>query len=264
MNCQEFEKVSGDLTRNLPIEAAARDRALAHAQGCARCTRQLDEARLLLNGLRALAIKDAALRASDRVEADLLVAFRESAKAPVVPPAAFTTMRQPRPFISRLVKGALATAAALLLITLVALALRNAQQEEQTVKQAPIENQQQIVNSPQDQEKGAQPVPQREGEKLVRQFKRAPHRATSVGLQANRRTRDQAVNNREISTNFIPLMSTDDLLQLNSGQLVRVKMPRSALLSFGLPVNMERASEPITADLLIGQDGLARAIRFVQ
>jgi hypothetical protein len=41
-------------------------------------------------------------------------------------------------------------------------------------------------------------------------------------------------------------------------------MPRATLASFGLPVNAERASELIKADILIGDDGLARAIRFVQ
>jgi hypothetical protein len=36
------------------------------------------------------------------------------------------------------------------------------------------------------------------------------------------------------------------------------------LISFGLPVNAERAAEPVTADVVVGVDGVARAIRFVQ
>lgn len=51
---------------------------------------------------------------------------------------------------------------------------------------------------------------------------------------------------------------------MESGQLIRVQIPRSALVSFGLPVNVERADAPVTADLLLGEDGLARAIRFVR
>jgi len=31
----------------------------------------------------------------------------------------------------------------------------------------------------------------------------------------------------------------------------------------GLPINEERASERIQADVLLGQDGIARAIRFI-
>jgi hypothetical protein len=51
---------------------------------------------------------------------------------------------------------------------------------------------------------------------------------------------------------------------MESGEVIRVQMPRSALIRFGLPVNVERADVPVTADLLIGEDGLARAIRFVR
>jgi hypothetical protein len=39
-------------------------------------------------------------------------------------------------------------------------------------------------------------------------------------------------------------------------------MPRSALVSFGLPVNAERAGQPIRVDLILSEDGVARAIRF--
>jgi hypothetical protein len=41
-------------------------------------------------------------------------------------------------------------------------------------------------------------------------------------------------------------------------------MSRAALASFGLPVNAERADERVKADVLMGHDGLARAIRFVR
>ena len=51
---------------------------------------------------------------------------------------------------------------------------------------------------------------------------------------------------------------------LDSGRVVRVQLPRSALARFGLPVNAERAGEPVKADVLLGEDGTARAIRFVR
>jgi hypothetical protein len=41
-------------------------------------------------------------------------------------------------------------------------------------------------------------------------------------------------------------------------------MPRSALIAFGLPVNVEHADAPVNAELLLGEDGMARAIRFVR
>jgi hypothetical protein len=68
---------------------------------------------------------------------------------------------------------------------------------------------------------------------------------------------------REIATSFIPL-SGNALIPLDGGLVVRVELPRSALMSFGLPMNMQRADERIKADILLGNDGLARAIRFVE
>jgi hypothetical protein len=51
---------------------------------------------------------------------------------------------------------------------------------------------------------------------------------------------------------------------LDRGYLVRVELPRTALRKFGLPMNEDRAAERVMADVLMGEDGLARAIRFVQ
>jgi hypothetical protein len=73
----------------------------------------------------------------------------------------------------------------------------------------------------------------------------------------------------EYATDFFPLSSSDDQKPMESGevirvQVIRVQMPRPALIAFGLPVNVERADVPVKADLLVGEDGLARAIRFVR
>jgi hypothetical protein len=68
----------------------------------------------------------------------------------------------------------------------------------------------------------------------------------------------------EIATDFLPLTFTADPTAPESGHLVRVTIPRSALLAMGLPMNAERAGELVRADVFIGDDGLARAIRFIQ
>ena len=73
----------------------------------------------------------------------------------------------------------------------------------------------------------------------------------------------------EYTTDFFPLsysgdqesVEIDDVIRV---QVVRVQMPRPALIAFGLPVNIERADVPVNVDLLVGEDGLARAIRFVR
>jgi hypothetical protein len=40
-------------------------------------------------------------------------------------------------------------------------------------------------------------------------------------------------------------------------------MPRSNLIPLGIPIDQGRASETIKADVLLSNDGLARAIRLV-
>lgn len=68
----------------------------------------------------------------------------------------------------------------------------------------------------------------------------------------------------EIATDFLPLTFTADSTAQLSGHLVRVTVPRSALVAMGLPMNAQRAGELVRADVFIGDDGLARAIRFIQ
>ena len=70
--------------------------------------------------------------------------------------------------------------------------------------------------------------------------------------------------NREIATDFMPLGYLNPATLQDGGQIIRVELPRSALVNFGLPVNMDRYHEKVKADVLLGVDGLAHAIRFVQ
>jgi hypothetical protein len=69
---------------------------------------------------------------------------------------------------------------------------------------------------------------------------------------------------QEVVTHFVSLGYGSALDLQDGAQMIRVELPRSALARFGLPMNMDRADERITADVLVGADGLARAIRFVQ
>lgn len=65
----------------------------------------------------------------------------------------------------------------------------------------------------------------------------------------------------EVVTDFFPLVfAPPDLLH---GLLLRVTVPASTMRLAGLPVLPEQANDPVQADLLIGDDGATRAIRFV-
>ena len=66
---------------------------------------------------------------------------------------------------------------------------------------------------------------------------------------------------REVTTDFYPLI--EDAPPFERGELLRVSLPASAMRSVGLPVSEDRLTETVQADVLVGQEGLARAIRFV-
>ncbi len=79
-----------------------------------------------------------------------------------------------------------------------------------------------------------------------------------------RRSRPRRAVRSEVVSQFYPLPDADMLVPLEYGTVVRMELPRSALRVAGFPVNENRFSERIEADVLLGQDGLARAVRFVR
>jgi hypothetical protein len=65
----------------------------------------------------------------------------------------------------------------------------------------------------------------------------------------------------ENPNDYMPL--TYGMAQDEPLQRVRVKLPRSALNDFGIPLNQVR-SEEVTADVIVGESGIPYAIRVVQ
>ena len=69
----------------------------------------------------------------------------------------------------------------------------------------------------------------------------------------------------EVATAFFPLRYSN--VPMTGGQIVRMEVPERALASFGLAsggVFDGSASRTVVADVLVGEDGLARAVRFVR
>jgi hypothetical protein len=62
---------------------------------------------------------------------------------------------------------------------------------------------------------------------------------------------------------FITLPNAGRLADNEEVNLVRVEVPRSAMIALGLEVSPERATELVAADVMLGPDGLARAVRFL-
>ena len=68
----------------------------------------------------------------------------------------------------------------------------------------------------------------------------------------------------ELATEFFPLAYA--AVPLTSGHLVRLEMSPRMLASLGVATDAPggSAGEPVLADVLVGEDGLARAVRFVR
>ncbi len=68
----------------------------------------------------------------------------------------------------------------------------------------------------------------------------------------------------DTTTEFYPLTFSN--VPMTGGQLVRLEVSRAALASFGLLPAESLGSRPgtVLADVLVGEDGLARAVRFVR
>lgn len=63
---------------------------------------------------------------------------------------------------------------------------------------------------------------------------------------------------------FVPLPYAESGVPLGNGVVMRVELPVSDLSRLGIPAPPGQTRQRIGADLLIGQDGVARAVRFVQ
>lgn len=107
-------------------------------------------------------------------------------------------------------------------------------------------------------------APRRQSNRAVGAMNAGFNKGNGRGSQTQRGLVQTASSSEEVTTDFIPLMQGERFTQGEGGHLVRVELPRSALERFGLPVNAERAGGRVKADVLMGEDGLARAIRFVR
>jgi len=67
----------------------------------------------------------------------------------------------------------------------------------------------------------------------------------------------------EDGTAFISLPYADNPASLEGGAVLRVNMPRSVLISMGLPIGSAGASDPIPAELVVSEDGTPQAIRLI-
>ncbi len=62
---------------------------------------------------------------------------------------------------------------------------------------------------------------------------------------------------------FIALPYGESGVPLEQGVVIRLDLPSADLVQFGVPPSLRPKSERVHAEFLIGQDGMARAVRFL-
>ncbi|MFN2454829.1 MAG: hypothetical protein ABR577_11475 [Pyrinomonadaceae bacterium] len=302
MNCQKFEATINDLARACVMDAALNAEMQKHAAACGRCAARLADERALSQGLRAVMEASETVETPPHIEATLRAAFRHRAaqaqgfssyaNAPLETIEGFKAKQLVPRALARQTMMAIAAALVLACLTFPARLLYAPSTEitetptisvAQSSPQAVVSAAPAFAPSPGIQsaapsrdfvaaqssystsQANFKNASDRTGRVFVAEAMRRGERAKSTPGSAP--AADAALSSAgetEIATDFLPLVDADSLTTQDGGQLVRVKLPRSALLAFGLPMNIERADEPVKADVVVGEDGLARAIRFVR
>jgi hypothetical protein len=225
MDCAEFQEVLPELDRPGSEGEALHERALAHAEGCSDCAALLIEVESLDFSLRQAATESSELQAPARLETLLLAEFRREKAA--------TASRGVRWQLA-----AFAIAAAVLL----ALGISLHRQSLATPGG---------VNSALSSVQTAGPASDNSA---------APKLATAA---ADAGTQAAASDDSEYTTAYMPLPYAYDPSELEGGAVVRVVLPRAALVSYGLPVEGMGVRDHVTADMVVSQDGTPQAIRLV-
>ncbi len=272
MKCRDFDAIAGDLARSRLMEVSTRAGAESHAAKCERCKALLVDERIVVEGLTAIADLDREKVAAKWRETDLRAAFRAHR---IEEQSQVSSLN--RRIASRPMRLTISAAAVLIVLLggLLAWRVVGSKLDQSTpvvferkdgavTPQKPAETQMLAIN-----QKGASIAvggaavirsgSKRSGRKLVPS--KSGDSSYVVGSLAELRP---IINETEEVSDFFPLVPGGEVTPLARGQVVRVVMPRSAMAYFGLPVNVDRRESQVKADVLFGEDNLARAIRFVR
>jgi len=256
MFCRDFENIAGDLVSGRLMEAGKRERALRHASECSACALWLNAERTLEAGLLALAESAEEGEAPPHLKLALRAAFDRQVEAAPVQISAPARSRN-------LARWRLVAAALILLAVAVALLSRiaapNLKKEDVTSGENPAPS-----SIPARRQQSPQGViePDERKQKIDKYV--AEKTPTKRHTRRRAATSDNVARNDETVTDYIPLTYLADATAVESGIVLRVELPPSALMAVGLPAPVERTDSRVKADVVVGDDGVARAVRFVR
>jgi len=261
MTCREFIETAESLTPlQLRLLETKDEQMSAHARECGGCGKWMESQRLLGNALQVLRAHTAQSEASPKVELAVLEAFRTQGfegVAAVAPDRAAPAVWK----LSRFFEvGAYAAVAAALIIGIFLGARmwrdKPAPQAQAQVQESPLP---QVVDPRAATGAG---VTESSGSASA-EVASKPVSASAIKGAVPAARRSQPVVAQAATTNvdrqgFVALMFCDPLICSGEEQVIRMELPANALASAD-----GNGSQPVIADVVVGDDGLVRAMRIV-
>jgi hypothetical protein len=216
----------------------------SHLEHCAACAALLERERRLSHGLRALSAA-APAAPSGALSRRLLDAFAE--RQLTQPAVARGASRMAGNAWLRAVAAALVAAGGVLLWSSASNKSESDKPRDASAAVAEIRTPEAI-----------QPAPSVQSAADVR-----GGNATALASQQPRRSRQRALPAVVRPVGFVALPGAAGLPDFESGEIVRIEIPLTSLPTYGIEILPDAQGSPVEADLLVGQDGQARAIRLV-
>jgi hypothetical protein len=237
--CEEVRDILLSAARGETVSAAGQRFLREHAEDCTFCRRRLANERMLSAGLTALASATQAVPPA-AVRSAVMAEFRKQQKPVEIR----------RPWVQW---GAIAAVAAALVLAAFLLIRDKRVEPKSPVVKAPEVAQQTPL--PRD---AVSAVPIETAQIAPRKVRR------KAVWRAPVQARQPAEEPAEVATDFIEIPYVEPLRPDERADVYRIQMPRANMAAFGLPVAGGRLDSRITADVLAGEDGVVRAVRFIR
>ena len=259
MNCREFNELLNELASDRLQDALARKRALVHAGGCESCAHLLAAQRALSAGLFEVAEVTGRELPPPRIKQQLRAAVAERRAAPVTTSVPATVLAFKPAAKLNWQRQALAAAAAILLLFTVSTLLW--QQSNGTEKNTLANGATPIASPAIPNTPATRATPVVEPPFVGQLAQQQPVKRHSV---RRARTIEPVADEQEVASEFVPLTLDTDERALANGTLVRLEVPRARLIAMGLPLRVEAERDTINAEVMMGDNGVAYAIRVVR
>ncbi len=257
MKCEEFKANLNELVFEKLAATDKREDAMSHAALCADCALLLTETQDVQTALQSTARADIET-APPRVRAALLTAFAQQDAATVTKVVDISTHRQ-RTRITLAITSAAAVILMVAVLRPVILKMTSAptpqvdSMAEKTTAPQPTATLATAV--PPTSSFNSKPLP------FVSHAKPVPHVAVHESRAVA--TTPRQTTPTKHTNEYFPLTYLASATAMESGTVVRVQLSLAALISLGVPLSIDRTERVLNADVIMGDDGVARAIRVV-